>query len=223
MKKTFAIALIIISLATATLVLARGLYYAPNDEVELVVEPTPTATSTATATSTSSNVATITSSAPPVTQKPSTSVSSELPQNLIIPKLNINARVQHLGVTSTGNMAAPKNFTDASWYKYGTVPGLKGSAVMAAHVDNALGTPAVFYDLPKLQIGDDVYVVDGNGKRLHFRVIGKGLYPWNDSPVEKIFNDSSGKYLNLITCQGEWVAEARSAANRLVVYTQLVE
>lgn len=147
----------------------------------------------------------------------------QLPSRLLIPKLSIDAHVQRLGVTNTGNMAAPDNFTDVSWYKYGTVPGFKGSAVMAGHVDNALGTPAIFYELPKLEIGDDIYVVREDGERLHFRVIDKQLYRYDKSPVEKIFNDAGGTYLNLITCQGEWVPAARSAENRLVIYTQLVE
>ena len=145
------------------------------------------------------------------------------PSRLIIPSLDIDAHIQLVGVTKSGNMAAPNNFTDISWYKFGTVPGNSGSAVMAGHVDNALGTPAIFYELKELELGDDVYVVDKDGKRLHFQVIDKQLYPYDQAPIERIFNDATGTYLNLITCQGEWVPRAKSAANRLVVYTKLVE
>jgi sortase A len=195
--------LIIGAILLASFAIWRGFYYAPNDKTDAgiaVVRPQ----------TDSQNEQRIPTDA-------------ELPSRLIIPKLNIDAHVQRLGVTSSGNMAAPNNFTDISWYKHGTVPGFRGSAVMAGHVDNALGRPAVFYELPQLEVGDSVYVVRENGERLHYQVIGKELYPWNDSPVERIFNDSSGTYLNLITCQGDWVAEARSAENRLVIYTRLVE
>lgn len=195
--------LILVAVLVAIFALGRGFFYFDNDEVDsgvLVVE----------------NGLVLGTQSGEVTPE-------QLPSRLLIPKLEIDAHVQHLGVTSTGNMAAPANFTDLSWYKHGTVPGFKGSAVMAGHVDNALGTPAVFYELPKLEVGDDIYVVRQDGERLHFRVIDKQLYRYDKSPVEKIFNDSSGTYLNLITCQGEWVAAARSAENRLVIYTKLVE
>jgi len=149
--------------------------------------------------------------------------ASEMPSRLIIPKLGIDSNVQRLGVTKSGNMAAPNNFTDVSWYKYGTAPGMTGSAVMAGHVDNALGTPAVFIDLNKLEIGDKVEVVRADGKRLRFEVVDKEIYPYDNSPLKRIFNASDGSYLNLITCQGEWVKEAKSARYRLVIYTKLIE
>ena len=152
----------------------------------------------------------------------STSVT-EYPARLQIPKLDIDAEVQHVGVTKTGNMAAPNNFTDVSWYKYGTIPGHLGSAAIAGHVDNALGTPAIFIDLHKLEVGDDIFVLDHNHKKLHFKVVDKALYPYDQAPLERIFNTTDDSYLNLITCQGEWVPAAKSAANRLVIYTKLVE
>jgi sortase A len=195
--KKLAIILIIIGVLLAALVLARGLYYSPNGDSGLSIDPQETPVVT------SSNVA--------------------LPSRLIIPKLDIDTHIQHVGVTKTGNMAAPNNFTDVSWYKYGTIPGNTGSAVMAGHVDNALGTPAIFIDLPKMEIGDDVYVTDKDGKRLRFKVVDKELYPYDGAPLKRIFNASNDTYLNLITCQGEWVPEAKSAAKRLVVYTKLVE
>ena len=204
MKKNFIPKVLIIgAVLLALFALGRGLFYFDNDEVD-------------------SGVSLFESQVAQVNDGVEAS-PQDLPSRLIIPKLEIDAPVQRLGVTRTGNMAAPNNFTDVSWYKHGTVPGFKGSAVVAGHVDNALGTPAVFYELPKLEAGDDIYVVQEDGDKLHFKVIDKKLYRYNQSPVEKIFNDSTGTYLNLITCQGEWVPEAKSAENRLVVYTKLVE
>lgn len=148
----------------------------------------------------------------------------ELPHKLLIPKIEVEADVQHLGVTDTGNMAAPSNFTDVSWYKYGTTPGEKGSAVMAGHEDNALTLPGVFYDLHKLEIGDDIYVVRNNGERLHFKVVEETVYAYDDpKPLTKIFNRDDGTYLNLITCAGDWVPEAKTNDRRLVIYAKLVE
>jgi len=194
-------ALIGFGILLAIFTLARGLYFAPNDEVD-------SGLSTASAAQ-SASVTTIT--------------EDQYPTRLIIPKLDIDAENQHLGVTKSGNMAAPNNFTDVGWYKYGTVPGNKGSAVIAGHVDNALGMPAIFYELKDLELGDDIYVVSANGKKLHYKVVDEEIYPYDDAPLERIFNANDASYLNLITCQGEWVPEAKSAANRLVIYAKLVE
>lgn len=202
MDKTLGKILIALGLLMAMIVLGRTFFYVPNGAVDSGL---PVATTTASST----------------TDK--VSIPGPLPDKLLIPKLGIEASVQHLGVTKTGNMAAPNNLTDVSWYELGTTPGKVGSAVMAGHVDNALSLPAIFYELPKLEIGDDVYVVDGDGKKLHFRVRQKELYRYDQAPAVRIFNDATGIYLNLITCQGEWVPAARSAENRLVVYTELVK
>ena len=199
MKNPLAKILIIAAVLLALFALWRGFLYAPNDEVDSGLE--------------------VGSSAAALNSLP----ASELPERLIIPKLGIDSKVQHLGVTKTGNMAAPNNFTDVSWYKYGTAPGLKGSTVMAGHVDNALGVPAVFYNLKDLEVGDEIIVVKKNGERLRYQVVDEEIYPYNDAPLKRIFNAADASYLNLITCQGEWVKEAKSARFRLVIYTKLVD
>jgi LPXTG-site transpeptidase (sortase) family protein len=147
-----------------------------------------------------------------------------LPSRLVIPKLGIDADVQHLGVTPHGLMAAPKNFTDVSWYKLGTVPGARGSAVMAGHEDNAISLDGVFKHLDELEVGDEVRVVRQDGSALRFRVIKKEIQPYNltGPTLSEIFTRSDGRYLNLITCAGEWLPEAHTNDRRLIVYTELV-
>lgn len=202
-KKNLVKLIILAAFLVALFALGKGFFYFDNDEADSGLAPD------------NSQIAQVNGGLTPG--------EGDLPVRLLIPKLEIDAEVQRLGVTSTGNMAAPNNFTDVSWYKHGTVPGFKGSAVVAGHVDNALGTPAIFYELPKLELGDSIYVTNSAGEKLHFQVIDKEIYRYDQAPAEKIFNDSTGTYLNLITCQGDWVPEARSAENRLVVYTKLVE
>ena len=146
-----------------------------------------------------------------------------MPVKLLIPKLEIDTDVQHVGVTKSGNMAAPNNFVDVGWWKYGTIPGEKGSAVMAGHEDNALSLDGVFKRLGDLEKGDDVYVVDKSGEKKHFRVIDTEIYPYNDAPLDKIFHTDDSSYLVLITCAGDWIPEAKTNDKRLVVYAELVE
>lgn len=146
----------------------------------------------------------------------------DVPRRLSIPALGIDANVQEVGVTAAGNMATPNNFVDVGWYKYGTLPGLRGSAVVAGHVDNGLGLSGVFKNLSDLQIGDDVFVVNENGDELLFRVVEIQKYPYTLVPGEVLFSRSDSERLNLITCEGAWLHGERTYDQRLVVYTELV-
>lgn len=148
-----------------------------------------------------------------------------LPARILIPKLDIDTDVQLVGLTQKGNMGVPTNFTDTGWYKYGTIPGKDGSAVIAGHQTNALSLPAIFMRLPELGIGDTVTVVRKDGKKLNFSVVKKEILSYNlkGPKLEEIFNRKGGHYLNLITCDGEWLPEAKTNDKRLVVYTELVE
>lgn len=147
--------------------------------------------------------------------------STSLPARLIIPALDIDTKVQHLGITRLGNMAAPKNYTDVGWYKYGTVPGIRGSAVMAGHLDNGFSLPAVFDKLSTLKSGDDVYVKTVDGKELHFVVESSEVYKLEEGPLEKIFKQDDTVRLNLITCEGWWTRDHKTFDHRRVVYTVL--
>jgi sortase A len=149
--------------------------------------------------------------------------TSSLPERLIVPSLGIDADIQHLGVTEKGNMAAPKNYTDVGWYKYGTIPGMKGSAVMAGHLDNGFTLPAVFKRLNELKQGDDVYVVTADGTRLRFVVESTELYKLEEGPLERIFKQNDTARLNLITCEGWWTKDYSTFDHRRVVYTKLVK
>jgi sortase A len=143
------------------------------------------------------------------------------PVRLIIPKLNIDADVQEVGINAAGNMGVPNNFTDVAWYKYGVVPGGPGSAVMAGHVDNGLGLNGVFKKLGELEPGDEIIIERRDGKRLAFVVTGKRSYPYDQVPTGIVFNPSGSTRLNLITCEGAWVKTEKTYDQRLVVFTKL--
>ncbi len=203
MKKLLAIVAIVVGLLIAFGVLGKGILRYDNDEVAQL--PASAASSTSIATAPGNE--------------------SDLPWKLLIPKLEVDADVQRLGVTSKGLMAAPANFTDVSWYKLGTIPGNRGSAVMAGHEDNAISLDGVFKHLDDLQVGDDVYVVEESGEKLHFKVVEKKVYPYNlsGSELERVFNAKDKARLNLITCTGEWVQAIKTNNKRLVVFTELAK
>lgn len=159
----------------------------------------------------------------PTTTAPATADTASEPKQLLIPSLSINAHVQHVGVNAKGMMAVPSNFTDVAWYKYGTVPGKLGSAVIDGHVDNGLALAGVFKHLGDIKVGDDMYVVTTAGAKLHFVVKDIEQYPYTEGPTEKIFNANDAAHLNLITCTGTWVKGGHTYNERLVVYATYVD
>ena len=148
--------------------------------------------------------------------------TESLPARLLIPTLSIDARVQYVGMNNKGDMGIPNNFKDVGWYRYGTVPGQLGSAVMDGHVDNGLALGGVFKHLGDIEVGDDVYVIAKDGSKLHFIVRGIETYPYTGGPIERIFGANDVARLNLITCVGTWIQGDQTYADRLVVYTTFV-
>jgi sortase (surface protein transpeptidase) len=149
--------------------------------------------------------------------------TSIAPSRIIIPSLSIDAHVQHVGLTVDLKMAAPTNFSDAGWYKYGPAPGQSGSAVIDGHVDNGLSLPGIFKNLNKMVKGDEISVVDNSGKISTFVVTKVITYDYQSVPNEMIFDPTGPPRLNLITCAGSFMHKIRTYDQRLVVFSELKE
>jgi LPXTG-site transpeptidase (sortase) family protein len=145
------------------------------------------------------------------------------PVRLEIANIGVKAYVQHVGITKSGKMAVPSNYTDAGWYRYGTVPGEKGSAVMDGHLDNAAGLPGVFKRLNELEIGDEIVVETKDAKKLTFAVTSVESYNYKEVPLERLFNRNDKARLNLITCEGAWIQGEKTYDRRLVVFAELLQ
>jgi len=137
------------------------------------------------------------------------------PSRLIIPSISLNADVEALGVNDKGEMDVPSVENTAGWYKYGTLPGNVGSAVMDAHVYMA------FKNLHKVSLGDDIFVQKADGSKLHFVVSEIKVYPLAETPAELLFNRADSRRLNLITCAGTWTADRSTYTHRLIVFAEL--
>lgn len=140
-----------------------------------------------------------------------------LPTRLEIEKLQVDAHVIYVGLNKDGTMVAPSNVIDAGWYKYGSLPGNTGTAVMAGHLDGLRGEAGVFSGLSKLAAGDIIKVTENNGMVVSFIVRETKKYSQDEQPSE-VFNSTSGTHLNLITCTGSWDSTERRFAERLVVF-----
>lgn len=142
--------------------------------------------------------------------------SGIIPESMSIPAIGIDAPVQHLGTTETGEMAVPDKIDEVSWFSPGYKPGQNGRAVVAGHVDGIDG-PAIFWDLSKLEPGDEI-IVEGEGRKLIFKVHTMESIPLDEADIPKIFGYSSSPELVLITCSGTYDFERGTREERLVVY-----
>jgi sortase (surface protein transpeptidase) len=88
----------------------------------------------------------------------------DVPLELQIPALQVNAPVIGVGLSSENVMDAPKGPIDdpvwhtAFWYRGSGIPGESGTATISAHVNDPLGRPEIFADLQDLQPGDLIIV-----------------------------------------------------------------
>lgn len=148
----------------------------------------------------------------------------ELPVRLVIPAINVDAEVGYVGLEEdgSGNMDAPSNFTDVAWYQDGVRPGMRGSAVIAGHYNGKDVPEAVFYNLRELQVGDEVVIMSAERIEDIFRVVKIETYAHDDPATEVFISTDGKKRLNLITCAGDWLAEANSFNERTVVFTELL-
>ena len=165
----------------------------------------------------------ITSNHSMITPTVSTASALTPPVRLIIPSIGVNAFVESEGVLTNGDMETPtgKPWDDVGWYNSGPVPGQRGSSVIDGHLDKPGGYPAVFWRLRELHTGDAVMIVNTQGKTIHFRVTEVMAYTPQQAPLQEIFGNGGGTFLNLITCAGDWIPSQHQTTLRLVVYTTL--
>jgi len=150
-----------------------------------------------------------------------TTVSNSLPLHLIIPTINVDANIQSLGINQAGEMEIPTNITDVGWFKFGSKPGEKGSAVIAGHLNGQNNQLGVFANLDKLEVGDKIIVTDTQNISTTFIVYEKRLY--DSGYADDVFNQSDSPHLNLITCDGLWDQNKNNYTQRLVIFADILK
>lgn len=150
-------------------------------------------------------------------------VNSHTPRRIVSDKINVDANIIPVTTDQKGNMAVPEKPDEVAWYSLGAAPGDKGNAVLAGHLDDVRGQPAIFYHLHDIAAGDEITIYDSCDRPQKFKVIDTQIYTVDRAPFEQIFGKSDGKNLNLITCEGDWDKQSQNYNQRLVVYTQMVE
>ncbi len=132
-----------------------------------------------------------------------------------IPRISVDAPIQEKGVTADGTMESPNGPNDVAWYGFTAKSGLGGNAVFSGHVDYINHGPAVFWDLKKLQDGDEIEVVLLDGVVLQYRVSAIQTYGVDDIPMQEVLAPTATESVTLITCGGQFAAGSYS--QRLVL------
>lgn len=155
------------------------------------------------------------------TASSATTTTMLVPVRLRIPAIGVNAAVEQVGKKDDGSMGTPTKFGNVAWYAMGSAPGQPGNAVIDGHVNNALTTAGVFQHLSQIALGDEIVVLNASGTQMSFTVTKIEEYPVDTAPAASIFATSGPSQLVLITCDGDWVQNAKSFDKRLVVFARL--
>ena len=126
-----------------------------------------------------------------------------------------------LGVTADRRLEVPSEWMDIGWWQTGPAPGEAGGAVIAGHV-NGDGKPAVFAELPTLEVGAEVDVRREDGSVATFVVRSKEQFPKDDFPNERMYTFAGPSFLHLVTCGGTFDTRSGHYDDNVVVFAELV-
>jgi len=159
---------------------------------------------------------------PSFTESISQAATIGKPVRLIINRIGVNAKIEHVGLDRERNMDVPKSWDNAGWYSLGPKPGMPGNVVIDGHLDSPNG-PAVFFRLSKLEKGDEIYIISEDGKEYIYTVNNMEKYEFDKFPLKKVFGETNSFNLNLITCVGVFDRIAKNYSHRIVVYSSLLQ
>jgi len=153
----------------------------------------------------------------------SSSFARALPTRLIIPRIELDTTfVPPLGLNEDQTVSVPDSYEEVGWYVHGASPGEIGPSVILGHVDSYEG-PAIFFELGKLQVGDEVFVERGDGTTATFVVTGSERVSQNNFPTLKVYGPINHAGLRLVTCTGIYNHGSLRYSHNLIVYAELKE
>jgi hypothetical protein len=144
------------------------------------------------------------------------------PIALRVPAISVDAPVVIVGLEPDGAMEIPSDVRTVGWYEpfpgAGVIPGERGTAVIAGHVDSRVQGRGAFWPLRELRPGDVVEVLHEDGTSTRWRVDDVVRYPKTDIPIEEIFTFDGDERLALITCGGEFDRSLGEYLDNYVVF-----
>lgn len=144
------------------------------------------------------------------------------PVKIEIPSIGVSDDMVALHLNPDGTLQVPTDYQQVGWYADGAVPGDtdKPPTIIAGHVDSYVG-PAVFYNLRKVAVGDQVRVTQKDGIVAVYTVYAHTQYPKSTFPASEVYKIRSGSELVLLTCTGTFDTSARSYDDNYVLSARL--
>jgi len=143
------------------------------------------------------------------------------PARLEIPAIGVRTgEIVDLGLAGDGTLQVPRDAITTGWFTGGPAPGEIGPAVLAGHVDYKK-VPGVFVRLKDLKPGDEALVHREDGSTAVFTVYAVERHPKASFPTEKVYGDTSGPELRLITCGGDFDSSTGNYLDNVVAFAKL--
>ena len=154
---------------------------------------------------------------------PSNAAPVSAPARLVVDRIGLSNDLMQLGRRSDRSLEVPPEGpgSPAGWYRNSPAPGQSGPAVLLGHVNATGGGPGVFADLHALVPGDGIRVDRQDGSHAMFVVEAVERYAKNAFPTLRVYGNTAGPELRLITCDG-YDPHSGAFNENLVVYAQLV-
>ncbi len=143
------------------------------------------------------------------------------PVALEIPAIGVRTGdIVDLGLSDDGALQVPQDAITTGWFTGGPTPGEVGPAVLAGHVDYKK-VPGIFVRLKDVKPGDEALVHREDGTTAVFTVYIVERYPKADFPTEKVYGDTAGPELRLITCGGDFDRSTGNYLDNVIAYAKL--
>lgn len=147
--------------------------------------------------------------------------AADEPRYIYIPRLkNRKTRVLNMGLDKDGAIKTPRTTSDTGWFNGSSKPGdTVGASLIVGHV-SGLTTGGVFYNLYRMENGDEIIVEMGDGTKYTYRVVAKEEVPLDGIDMNNylVSHDVDKPGLTLMTCAGEYNPVTKTFDNRLAVF-----
>jgi hypothetical protein len=161
---------------------------------------------------------------PPTAPTPAASAPAPAPpepSGIRITRLGIAGPLTPVGLHADRTLVVPEDERFAGWYTGAPRPGQRGPAVIAGH--NAWnGRSGVFWRLREVVPGDRIEITHDSGAVVTFVVDRVEQHPKAAFPTQRVYGNTDGAELRVITCGGAFDQRRRSHVDNIVVFASRV-
>jgi Sortase domain len=149
-----------------------------------------------------------------------TGLPASRPVRVDIPALGVSEPTVDLGLAGDGTMQVPAGPDPIGWFAESPTPGEIGPAVLAGHL-TWNGTDGAFRHLQTLTPGAEIVVTRADGSRPRFVVTEVAQYSKDRFPTARVYANTPGPQLRLITCAGDYNPGSHDYSANVVVYATM--